>query len=227
MRPYPTVETLAAAFSSGAAIEAGQGREAIEADAGRLAALLNGDAAARGLRLWTNRQCLVTTRRFAALPTFARAAAESAARGWPVHVRTSGGTTVAHRPGILNVSAFDAWTDDSRDVTKAFEQFCGRLVAALRSVGVDADMGWVPFSHCDGRFNITVAGRKIGGTASLLRRRGTTVAMLAHASIWVEGDVSADVEAVERLERDIGHDMAYNKSAHASICDAMAEAWPV
>jgi len=223
VRPIPTVETLAAGFSSGAAIEAGRGREAIDADAERLAALLNGDAAARGLRLWTNTKCLVTTRRFAALPTFARAAAESAARGWPVHVRTSGGTTVVHRPGMLNVSAFDAWIDDGRDVTKAFERFCGRLVAVLRSAGVDADVGWVPFSHCDGRFNLTVAGRKIGGTASLVRRRRSMVAMLAHASIWIEGDVMVDLEAVERFERDIGCGVAYNRSAHASICDAMAE----
>lgn len=221
MRAIPTVETLAAALSSGTAIEAGQGREAIDADADRLADLLNGDAAARGLRLWTNIRCLVTTRRFAALPTFAGAAAASAVRGWPVHVRTSGGTTVAHRPGMLNVSAFDAWIDDGRDVTKAFERFCDRLVAALRSVGVDAGMGWVPFSHCDGRFNLTVAGRKIGGTASLVRRRGATVAMLAHASIWVEGDVTSDLEAVERFERDIGCGAEYTRCAHASICDVV------
>lgn len=82
-------------------------------------------------------------------------------------------------------------------------------------------MGWVPFSHCDGRFNITVAGRKIGGTASLVRRRGDTVAMLAHASIWIAGDVIGDLEAVERFERDIGYGVAYDRRAHASICDVV------
>lgn len=221
MASAPTVGALAAAIAAGALIEEGGGRDAIEADAERLAVLLNGDAGARGLRLWTNRQCLVTTRRIAAMPSFARAAAASAARGWPVFVRTSGGTTVAHRPGTLNVSVFDAWTDDGRDVTKSFEGFCGQLVAVLRSAGIDADLGWVPFSHCDGRFNLAVAGRKIGGTASLVRRRGTTVAMLAHASIWIEGDVTVDLQAVERFERDMGLGVVYDRRAHASIWDVV------
>lgn len=219
-----TIGALAAAIAPGVPVEEGQGQVAIDRDAQRLDALLDGDATASGLRLWTNSRCLVTTRRHAAAQRFAQAAAASAGDGWPVCVRSSGGTTVAHRPGMLNISHFASWKGEECDVTRRFERFCGTLVEGLRSVGVEAETGWVPFSHCDGRFNVVAAGRKIGGTASLVRRRGTTAAMLSHATIWLDGAVEDDLNAIERFERDLGCEVAYAAQAHATLCDVLAAA---
>lgn len=210
------IESLARAIAPDRAIEQGDGGTAIMEEERRLAALLAGDGAATGYRLWTNRQCLVTTRRFAAMPGFAAAAAASEARGWPVFVRSTGGTTVAHRPGMLNVSRFEC-RNGAVDIGQRFEEFCAHIVRSLRSLGAEAAIGAVPFSHCDGRFNICRDGRKIGGTASAVRSRGGEIAMLCHATIWISGDVASDLDAIEALERDLGRFLSYRRSAHASL----------
>ncbi len=213
----PTIEQLAAAIAPGAAIERGDGQAAIEADARRLDALLAGETRARGLRLWTNSQCLVTTRRFAALPGFAAAAARSANRGWPVHVRASGGTTVVHRAGILNVSRCEDWDCGEGDISARFRSFCEGLASALAALGFAARLGNVARSYCDGRFNIVVGERKVAGTASLVRSTGGRVGLLAHASIWVSGDLDADIAAIANFEDMLGICGGYALTAHATL----------
>lgn len=214
----PLMERLAAAIAPGHAIEAGDGAAAIAEDVRRLDALLAGDDSASGHRLWTNSRCLVTTRRFAAMPDFPAAAAASAARGWPVHVRSSGGTTVVHRPGMLNVSRFERWSDEADyDCDGAFQRFCEELVGSLGAIGVQAKIGSVPFSHCDGRRNLTVHGRKIAGTACLVRRRNAWSVILSHAAVWISGDIATDLQAISRFERDLRLDGVYSPQAHSSL----------
>lgn len=215
--PSTIVSRLAMAIADDVPVECGDGRTAIDADAVRLDALLRGDASAGGWRLWTNRPCLVTTRRFAAMPRFADAALESACRGWPVFVRPSGGTTVAHRPGTLNASHFQSWRGDSDDAIRRFRIFCEHLATSICSLGVRACLGRVDRSHCDGRFNLVSAGRKLAGTASLVRRKGDYIGLLCHASIWAEGDIAADVRAIERFEAALELDTSYSENVHATL----------
>lgn len=217
MRDEAILDRLAATIAPGAPVEAGTGGEAIEADFRRLDALLAGDEAAHGLRLWTNSQCLVTTRRFAAMEGFAAAAAASATRGWPVYVRFSGGTTVAHRPGMLNVSRFEGWRCDDRDISRQFQEFCDRLARSLRSVGIEAGLGSVDRSHCDGRCNIIAHNRKLAGTASLVRRKGDFVGLLSHATLWISGNIGSDIQAIEEFENYLGLDPVYSVEAHATL----------
>lgn len=211
------LERLAAALAPGLAIETGTGAEAIEEDTRRLTALLDGDEFAMGLRLWTNSQCLVTSRRFAAMKDFAVAAASSAAAGWPVHARSSGGTTVAHRPGMLNVSRFTRFPNGDVDISGEFRDFCQQLVASLRSIGFFAGLGSVPESYCDGRFNIVIDGRKVAGTASLARSKVGILGLLSHATISVSGDVAEDVKAIDRFETALDVRTRYSISAHATL----------
>ncbi len=228
----PTIEQLAAAIAPGAVVERGDGQAAIEADSRRLDALLAGEARACGMRLWTNSQCLVTTRRFAALPGFAAAAARSAGRGWPVHVRASGGTTVAHRPGILNVSRYEGWHRADGDIAARFRSFCEELASSLAALGFAARLGHVERSYCDGRFNLVVAERKVAGTASLVRSVGERVGLLSHASLWVAGDLDADIAAIASFEDMLGFCGGYELAAHATLrqivapAGARAMAWP-
>jgi hypothetical protein len=211
------VHRVAAAIASGVAVEAGEGSAAIDTDSQRLDALLRGGDSASGWRLWTNSQCLVTTRRFAATPRFSDAALASARRGWPVFVRVSGGTTVVHRPGILNASYFEAWRGDGDDVTRRFRIFCEHLAASIRSVGVSICLGPVNGSYCNGSSNLVSGGRKLAGTASLVRRRGDYVGLLSHASIWVTGRVAVDVEAIECFEGELGFQPSYSENVHTTL----------
>lgn len=215
--PSTIVSRLAIAIADDVPVECGDGRTAIDADAVRLDALLRGDASAGGWRLWTNRPCLVTTRRFAAMPRFADAALASARQGWPVFVRPSGGTTVAHRPGTLNASHFQSWRGDGDDAIRRFRIFCEHLVTSIGAVGISAYLGPVDRSYCDGRFNLVSEGQKLAGTASLVRLSGGNVGLLSHASIWVTGEIAADIEAIERFERALGLQASYSHNVHMTL----------
>lgn len=185
-------------------------RRAFEPDAG---------AAGATLRLWTNRCCLVVPRSFAQRERFAAAAAASDAAGWPVFLRASGGSAVVHRPGILNISLFAVRRAGTIDIAEAYRMLGARIVAALDVLGVPATLGAVPGSYCDGRFNIVAGGRKLAGTACLLRPVGARIGMLAHAMLAVTGDVAADVVAVARFEAAMGLAPAYDACAHVALAE--------
>ncbi|BBE32530.1 lipoate--protein ligase family protein [Sphingosinicella microcystinivorans] len=208
---------LARALAPDAPIAHGNGEAAIVEDERRLDALLGDQRTAEHARLWTNNRCLVTTRRFARMDRFAEAAAASSARGWPVFVRASGGTTVVHRPGILNFSLYDIAPNGTVDINTHFERFTRRLTAGFAAIGVAAETGWVAGSYCDGRFNIVSAGQKIAGTACLVRKRGGWLGVLAHAAISIDGDTRADLAAITEFERALGLDVPYAPEAHTTL----------
>jgi len=213
------LEALADALAPGVGVEPGAGEAAIAEDLVQLDRQLAREQVGRAIRLWTNRQCLVTTRRFSRMENFTLAASASAARGWPVHVRASGGTTVAHRPGMLNVSRYETGLAGSIDIAHHFEEFSLWLARTLRSIGVPAATGAIDGSHCNGRFNIVVQGRKVAGTACLLRQRHGWAGILAHATIWLDGEIDTDIAAICDFERTLGLVADYRGEAHMSISD--------
>lgn len=215
----PSIAALAQALAPGVLIERGAGKAAVGEDTIRLDRLLARRREGDDIRLWTNQQCLVTTRRFSRMEGFAAAAAASAADGWPVCVRASGGTTVAHRPGMLNVSRYETWPAGCMDVVKRFEEFSTSLVKALRAFGIPATARAIDGSHCDGRFNIAVGRKKIAGTACLLRQCAGWSGLLTHATIWVDGDIRQDILAICRFERLLGLAPTYIPDAHICLSD--------
>jgi hypothetical protein len=164
-------------------------------------------------RLWRAGPQLVTTRRIAARPGFAEAAVRSRERGWPVVVRASGGTTVIHRPGVLNVSLALA----SDGIGHAYRMLGAILIEALAPLLDDLDLGPVPGSYCDGAHNLRWRGRKLAGLAAMVRGRVT----LVHASLVVGGDLAADVAAIGAFERDVGLDTALRPDVLASVAGAV------
>lgn len=174
------------------------------------------------VRLWINSACLIVPRAMSRNAAFAMAAGRSADAGWPVHARDSGGSTVVHRPGILNVSLFFEGPAEGLAVDAVYGRLTGLLVDAFASLGVAADVGAVPGSYCDGRFNIRIDGRKIAGTACRVRRTTRRAAVLAHAVISVEGDPAADVTAVAGFERSLGLPAAYRADRHCTLEQAVA-----
>jgi len=213
MMVSPLMRRLADAIDRSAPIAPGSGVDAIAADDRLLATATTAPL----VRLWTNQQCLVTTRRLARHPDFAAAADISEKGGWPVHVRASGGTTVVHRPGILNVSLAMHAPPGATDIKHAYQPLVALIVRACRRLGLDPTTGACRGSYCDGAFNLGIDGRKFTGTAAIVRRAGGGIVWLSHAVITVDGDPAADIAAITRFERALGLDVSYDARVHTTL----------
>ncbi len=154
------------------------------------------------MRIWRTGPCIAATAQEAARPGFARGARELAARGWPVLLRRSGGSAVPLTRGILNLSliyAIEAFADAS--LATAYSILCRPLLETLRDCGIEASIGPVGGSFCDGRYNLVVNGRKIAGTAqrwSAGRNGGRLI--LSQGMLIIDGSsLSPGIAAINRL----------------------------
>ncbi|WP_298017738.1 lipoate--protein ligase family protein [uncultured Castellaniella sp.] len=177
--------------------------------------------------LWRASRGLVVPRTYAARPGFADAQAAFAGRGWPIHVRQSGGGVVPQGPGILNVSLARVFTGRPLDHSdRLYQHLCGLIAAALLFFGIEAQARAVEGSFCDGRYNLAVGdpARKVVGTAQLWRRVPAPAAAggdrpgpaagraeehhvgLAHALILLQCDTAnatAEANALEAALRNV------------------------
>jgi octanoyl-[GcvH]:protein N-octanoyltransferase len=179
-------------------------------------------------RLWVNRPCLVTTRREARLPGFEAAARASEARGWPVFVRDSGGTTIPHLEGSLHLSLILPRQEGAEPGTDQVYTFlCEPVREALLSLGVEAHYGIVANSFCDGRFNLVAQGRKVAGTSQRWKGGipGHPVGegfILAHMTLFVEGDLVEATEEVNRFLVEAGGEGGFDPRAVVTVAELMA-----
>lgn len=178
-------------------------------------------------RLWRNRPCLVTTRREARLPHFQAAALASEARGWPVFVRDSGGTTIPHLDGSLHLSLILPRQEGLEPGTDEVYTFlCEPVREALAGVGVPADYGVVANSFCDGRFNLVAQGRKVAGTSQRWKGGipGHPVGegfILAHMTLFVEGDLAGATREVNRFLVEAGGEGEFDPRAVVTVAELM------
>jgi hypothetical protein len=168
--------------------------------------------------LWHGVQGLVAPtsyRRHAALDA---ASAESAARGWPVRLRRSGGGVVPQGPAVLNVSlALAAEGAPGTLAEHLYDQLCGVLARALATLGIDARPRAVEGSFCDGRYNLAVGARKIAGTAQYWRRAHGRQAVLAHALLLVDADTDLLTAAANDFEAALASGRRYDARALTSV----------
>ncbi len=188
----------------------------IDGDGLLLDRLLAGGHQGPLVRIWQNGDCLVVPRTVQREPNFAVAAGNCILL--VVH-RVSGGTAVIHGSHIVNISIASWVTNHS--LSGYYAPIIDMVVPALRSMGLPATIGSVAGSHCDGRFNICLSDRKIGGTAAFVRSRGKAIATLAHASIAVMHH-DQDLEIIEQFEHDLGRPSAYRRASHACIHENLA-----
>ncbi len=140
-------------------------------------------AAAPVLRLWRNSRCAVVGRfQLAAAEVDLAAAATLEA---PVLRRFTGGGTVWHDPGNLNVSVVYRPEDavlvadpSLRRLPGLYRLVLAPLAAAVRSLGVAAEMT---------QRDIVAPGGKLSGVAAWLGGR----ALLVHATLLVDADLDA------------------------------------
>ena len=170
--------------------------------------------------LWSCEPALVAPSKMARLPGFARACARAADAGWPVHLRATGGDLVPQGPGIVNLSlVWSASYETAPSIEDAYHRLTAPIRAALLSMGLRSSLASVPGAFCDGRFNVTVAGRKFAGTAQRWRPAGGIYAVHAHALMLMRAPDTAGIRALNRFYRDCGIERYISPHTLAGLCD--------
>lgn len=193
-----------------------------------LDAALEGQATAA---LWTGEPALVAPlsyRRHALLDT---ACAVSAAQGWPVRLRRSGGGVVPQGAGILNVTLAYPCSGAAGDMAEpVYAHLCQLLSHALARLGIAAQARSVQGSFCDGRFNLAVShqgtARKIAGTAQYWRRASGRQAVLAHALLLVDADPLRLSAQANQFEDALASGRHYEADAMTSVAQCWRRAHP-
>jgi lipoate-protein ligase A len=179
-------------------------------------------------RIWENAQCLVAARSDARLPRFAEAAEAMASEGWPVCVRESGGTTIPQGPGILSLTlVFRPPPGAPFTIEAGYDAVCRPIESALARLGLTAGRGPIGDAFCDGRFDLSIGGRKIAGTAQRWRavpggpnpERG---AVLLHAVLLADTDRSEGIGAVNRFYERAGSERRADPAASITLREAWA-----
>jgi len=194
----------------------GSAAEGLAADTEMTARVAAGTGPAT-VRLWTTRQAVVVTERERRLPGFLRAADRLQEEGWPVVVRTTGGSAFPTGPYVLNLSmVFRRTQTDSID--SVYRLLCAPIRDALAEFALQTERGRGRGAFCEGDSDLLIKGAKIVGTAQGWKAGG---AILAHAGILVAGDLRAASEAINRFHLWSGGARRVEPGAVVSAADAL------
>ena len=193
-----------------------------------LDAALEGQAIAA---LWTGLPALVAPLSYRRHTRLDEACAASAAQGWPVRLRRSGGGVVPQGPGIFNITLAYPCAGAAGDMAETvYAHLCQLLVQALARLGIAAFPSSVQGSFCDGRFNLAVShqgvARKIAGTAQYWRRASGRQAVLAHALLILHGDPAQLSAQANQFEDALGSGRRYEADALTSVAQCWRQAHP-
>lgn len=171
--------------------------------------------------LWQTAPCIVVPRSHVNHSGFEAAMEASAARGWPVRLRDTGGGAVVQNGGVINLSmvfSIDASLHDR--IGTGYRILCEPVMRMLRDRGMQGAYRAIPGTMCDGAYNIVVGARKLAGTAqrwrSLGRDRPGEHAVLAHLAMFVSLDHVAAAKAINALYTGAGMDAGIEASTHVN-----------
>ena len=127
-----------------------------------------------GLLFWQpSDQALVMPRRLNRLPGFDAATEVSAAAGWPVLLRDTGGEPVPQSATTINIALVYAPPRSEGDLNRiesGYRRLCDPICQLLDELGGTSSLGEIDGAFCDGRFNVNLDGRKMVGTAQRWRQ---------------------------------------------------------
>lgn len=194
--------------------------EALARERAMLAAVAEGDSGLAWM-VWRTDPCIVVPQAHLARPGFEAAAAASAACGYPVHGRDTGGGAVVQGGGVVNLSMVFSVGSAVRDrIPVSYRILCEPVIALLRERGVEGTFRAVPGTMCDGAYNIVVATRKLAGTAQrwrgLGRNRPGEYAVLAHLAMFVSLDQTEAAAAINALYAGMGVDIGVEAATHVN-----------
>ena len=171
--------------------------------------------------IWDSKPALIVSPADRQLPRYENAANTAAVDGWPVSVRSTGGSAVALGPGVVNVSIITSWRGSPPSLAAGYDLICSPIVAALARFGVTATIGPAPGSFCDGRFNILVDGRKIAGTAQRRSVRGGGGGLLTHAMVIVDANPALLTAVVAKFYERAGSDRKFDAASVTSLAQCL------
>jgi lipoate-protein ligase A len=172
-------------------------------------------------KLWTSRPMLVVPRSYERAASFEAACTASAAAGWPVRVRTSGGGVVPQGPGVWNLSLL--WPTASSapaEPESVYRWLCAELAGAFATLAIDIAPQAVNGSFCDGRFNLAHGGAKLIGTAQSWRRIAKSHIVLAHAVMLIAADPVLLTDSCNVFEAALGRPQRYRAGAVTTVATA-------
>jgi len=143
------------------------------------------------------------------------------ARGISVVLRRTGGEAVVLGQGVVITASVHSEPNDAPvNTTNGFRHLHNIILNALAPFGT-IEMGPVAGSYCDGRFNLTLNGRKLGGTAQQQKTRNYR-AVLTHAAITVECDISAHMNLIEAFYEMSGKTRRYDPAVCINLSEVLA-----
>lgn len=154
----------------------------------------------RLLLVWQVPQTLIVGVNDTNLPSFSLAANDLREADWPVVVRRSGGSACPVSKGTLQISlaraAVSGFTIDT-----AYIELAGLIRAVFTLYELKLETGTIPDAFCPGRYDLSIAGRKIAGLSQRWRQhKGRTVVTTA-ATLILDEDVQELVRVVNLFYR--------------------------
>jgi len=198
-------------------IEAG-----LQAEQDLLASVCAGDAEF-GLLFWQpSDRALVMPRRLNRLPGFDHACEVSAAAGWPVLLRETGGEPVPQSAATINIALVYAPPRSEGDLNRietGYRRLCDPISQLLDELGGTASLGEIDGAFCDGRFNVNLDGRKMVGTAQRWRQSqgGQRPVGLVHGAMLMDNERESMVAAVNRFNEACGLEQRVRAQSHIAL----------
>lgn len=200
-------------------IEAG-----LQAEQDLLASVCAGNAEF-GLLFWQpSDQALVMPRRLNRLPGFESACEVSAAAGWPVLLRDTGGEPVPQSDTTINIALVYAPPRSEGDLNRiefGYRRLCDPICQLLDELGGTSSLGEIEGAFCDGRFNVNLDGRKMVGTAQRWRQSqsqsGQRPVGLVHGAMLIDNERESMVTAVNRFNEACGLEHRVRAESHIAL----------
>ncbi|WP_192552436.1 biotin/lipoate A/B protein ligase family protein [Pseudomonas sp. IzPS59] len=198
-------------------IEAG-----LQAEQDLLASVCAGDAEF-GLLFWQpSDRALVMPRRLNRLPGFDHACEVSAAAGWPVLLRETGGEPVPQSASTINIALVYAPPRSEGDLNRietGYRRLCDPICQLLDELGGVSSLGEIAGAFCDGRFNVNLDGRKMVGTAQRWRQsQGVQRPVgLVHGAMLLDDERESMVAAVNRFNEACGLEQRVRAASHIAL----------
>ncbi|MEO2130809.1 MAG: lipoate--protein ligase family protein [Microbacterium sp.] len=161
-------------------------------------------AQSRVVRVSTPPPTVAMSRRESRMTGFDEACQASLGHRFIPVVRPTGGRAVAYDQTCVVFDVIARESDGATDQTSFFRDIGGRLVAALRGLGVDARLGEVPGEYCPGEFSVNARGvvKLIGTSQRAVRGARLLSGMLPLGPTDRFIDVLAAVNTALELEWD-------------------------
>ncbi|WP_434709320.1 lipoate--protein ligase family protein [Pseudomonas sp. R1-1] len=198
-------------------IEAG-----LQAEQDLLASVCAGDAEFALLFWQPSDRALVMPRRLNRLPGFDHACEVSAAAGWPVLLRETGGEPVPQSAATINIALVYAPPRSEGDLNRietGYRRLCDPICQLLDELGGTSSLGEIDGAFCDGRFNVNLDGRKMVGTAQRWRQSqgGQRPVGLVHGAMLMDDERESMVAAVNRFNEACGLEQRVRAQSHIAL----------